>query len=174
MITKKDKNRDQQSIDPGKNDSPLAKLDKKNPFRVPANYFDELPGRIMAKRRHTGKTSVIEGLMPFFSHPKYQLALVVGSLALVFSVLFIYNPWKADVSDQFLSNITLDDLLRESPEIIAEMENYLFIEILIADQTGEIIYSTGKSLEKDSSLSEEDLINYLKEEEISTELIYEL
>jgi hypothetical protein len=99
---------------------------------------------------------------------------VVGSLALVFSVLFIYNPWKADVSDQFLSNITLDDLLRESPEIIAEMENYLFIEILIADQTGEIIYSTGKSLEKDSSLSEEDLINYLKEEEISTELIYEL
>jgi hypothetical protein len=152
----------------------LAKMNKTNPFMVPGNYFEKLPDEIMNKIRIPKRISPSELLYSIFLMRKLNFAIIVTGIILILAILIFNKSGDISANNQFLSNITLDDLLRENPEIIEYMDETLIVETLFAGSDQVIDFNSSNEFENDSSISEDDLINYLSDEEIATELMYEL
>lgn len=152
----------------------LAKMNKSNPFLVPGNYFEKLPVEILNKTRRSKRFSFPEVIQSLFLKRKFNLAVAFTGLIVIIAIIIFNKSEDISVNNQFFSNITLDDVLLESPEIIEYMDESLIVETLFAGSDQVIDFNSSNEFENDSSISEDDLINYLSDEEIATELIYEL
>ncbi len=152
----------------------LAKMNKTNPFMVPGNYFEKLPDEIMNTIRKPKRISPAELLYSIFLKRKINLAFIVSGIIVILAIL-IFNRSEEIIGDnQFFSNITLDDLLRENPEIIEYMDETFLVETLLAGSDQIIDFNSDNAMVNDTGISQDDLIDYLSDEEITTELMYEL
>jgi len=152
----------------------LAKMNKTNPFMVPGNYFEKLPDEIMNKIRVPKRISPAELLYTIFLKRKLNFAIIVSGIIVILAILFFNKSENITGENQFFSNITLDDLLRENPEIIEYMDETFLVETLLAGSVQVIDFNDDNVMVNDTGISQDDLIDYLSDEEITTELMYEL
>jgi len=150
----------------------LSKIKKENPFRVPDGYFDKLPNIIQEKIIKPNTVSVWEQFFLLMKQPKYSVSLAVATMAIVLALFIFVKP---DVhEDEFLSDITIEDILRENPELIYSMDKSLIIEVLLAENGEDIRDYYDYNIESDTSISDDEIIDYLSDENFDTELIYNL
>jgi hypothetical protein len=87
----------------------LDDLPKKNIYRVPDRYFDQLPGVVMARVREKESANNPVTMLAFWRQPMLRGAL--AAMALVLSFIFIYTfnseqAQPASTSEFLLADIT--------------------------------------------------------------------
>jgi hypothetical protein len=92
----------------------LDDLPKKNIYPVPDRYFDQLPGRVMARVREKESANNPVTMLTFWRQPLLRGAL--AGLALVLSCIFIYTfsfdpPQSTAPSDVLRSEVTEKEAL---------------------------------------------------------------
>jgi hypothetical protein len=91
----------------------LDDLPKKNIYPVPDRYFDQLPGRVMARVREKESANNPVTMLTFWRQPFLRGAL--AGLALVLSFIFIYtfrfDPPQPTPNDVLLSDVTEKEAL---------------------------------------------------------------
>lgn len=150
----------------------LSKIKKENPFRVPDGYFDKLPMIIQEKITKTKSVSIWEQFFLLLKQPKYSVSLAVATMAIVIALFVFVKPDGQEY--QFLSDITIEDILRENPELIYSMDETLIIEVLLAENGEDIQDYYDYNIKSDTSISDDEIIDYLSDENFDTELIYNL
>ncbi|MCF8367987.1 MAG: hypothetical protein K9G76_03020 [Bacteroidales bacterium] len=163
--THKDKNTEKEDI------FPLAGIQKNmNPFEVPVNYFETLPGKIQARINKEDQGNASDSrVIKFKSRYIYaSLAAAMVALLVTFGIYF----FQEDTQDTF-PEITLNDVLNDYPELIEYMDESLLIETILASSTGELDYSI-IDFSNDSSITDEEIFDYLNDEDYSEEILYNL
>ena len=130
---------------------------KRNSFKAPEGYFDNLTPRVMDAVRASEEN-------PVQSAANWQRFLfpAIGMAAVVLIAVFIFNPNKSDNLnfDQVLASMTIEEL-----ESFADFET----EELLA--YGLV---TAEDVEIESAFTEDELLDYLlEEEELELNSIYE-
>lgn len=148
----------------------LASLKKENPFQAPENFFEELPEKIN-NRIQLEKSNENRGIRKLFGRPIYYLATAAASI-LILVAIWIFTNEKQPVTDLF-SEISFEILMDESPELIEYMDEDDLIDALFVYSSETIEFSDIK-LDSDTSLTEDDIFDYLDDENISNELLYNL
>ena len=150
----------------------LSKINKENPFRVPKDYFNELPIAIQSKVSKSKQISVWERFIQLFKQPKYSISFATVAATFIVALALFINP---DVQEEdFISGITVEDIINEYPEFISSIDESMIIELLFVDNNYDIEDYFNTNIESDSSISEDDIIDYLSDENFDTELIYNL
>ena len=150
----------------------LSKIKKENPFRVPKNYFNELPMAIQQKVSKSKQISVWERFTQLIKKPEYSITFAIVATAFIVALALFIKP---DVQkDEFISEITVEDIIKEYPEFISSIDESMIIELLFVDNNYEIEDYFNTNIESDSSISEDDIIDYLSDENFDTELFYNL
>ena len=167
------KNNQDEHIDFKKFAPELSKIKKDNPFKVPDDYFDKLPEAIREKVASvTKKISIFEQFLLRFKQPKYSITTGLAFILIVVALFVFIKP--ADKEIQFLSDITIDDILEESPELIYDMDESIILEVLFADNTDETYDYFESDIYNDTTINEDEIIDYLSDENFETELLYNL
>ena len=84
-------------------DFKLSDIKKENPFKVPANYFEELPTKVQNKIANTKKQETFFDKLMFIFSPKFGVAFA-GVLVLI---MLAVNYSKTEQTD-YLSNLDVD------------------------------------------------------------------
>ena len=74
----------------------------------------------------------------------------------------------------YLSDITIEDVLMGNPELIYNLDESTIIEIMFAETGNDVLNYFDNNIKSDSSITEDDIINYLSDENFDTELLYNL
>jgi len=145
-----------------------------NPFSVPADYFGTLPTQIQERIAENKRIPLFAKLSIHIKQPVYSFS-IAGIAAIIFiAILIISNPDKNQ--DFQMPAFTLEEILNSEPEIIFEMSESQLIEALMAenDYTDNMESFSGFATEKDTSISDDDIIEYLSDEELNETFIYNL
>ncbi|MEZ5082813.1 MAG: hypothetical protein R2750_05125 [Bacteroidales bacterium] len=149
----------------------LAGIKRENPFRVPENYFDELPEKIRIRLEQDGAKAE-GGIRLKTIKPLFYITSAAASILIFLSVWFFVKR-DQEMSDAF-TGISFETLMNESPELIEYMDEHSLIDVLLVNSTEAIDFGD-VSLDLDSNLTNEDIYDYLYyDEEISNELLYNL
>jgi hypothetical protein len=146
----------------------LASLKKANPFSVDEKYFDKLPVEILTRITEREKRSVYRNLLDVLLRPKYAIP-IAASILLIIMAIFILNKPDSIISPS-LVDYTFDDILTESPDIIESMDETLLIETLFADNGETMIGYFDDNFGNDSTLTPDELDDYLSEENLTPEI----
>lgn len=131
---------------------------KQNPFRVPENYFEELPSRIQ-QRIAGSESKPSRGVIGLFQNPGLRVAastfLIIGIAAVMF---FVFND-NANVQ----TSLTMqEDFGKVEEYLLHDMDNSeLFQAYLEMTPETEIGY-----LLSSESPEEQDVIDYLLEDDL--------
>ena len=151
----------------------LNKIKKQNSFKVPDGYFEELPTAIQEKVLTKSKgISIFEQFLILLKQPRYSLTTGLAFILIIIGLFVFIKP--ADQEFQLFSDITIDDILEESPELIYDMDESIIIEILFAENGQETYDYYENEIYTDTTITEGEIIDYLSDENFETELIYNL
>ncbi len=158
------------SVEELKNYAPkLSSLNSENPFKVPDEYFENLSAKINSKISESADSDIDVKVSRSLFNSKVIYALAAASITIFISVFILLN--RNSSNDEFFSDITLEQILEESPEIIESMEDYIIVEIFLANNDiTESIFEN--EIQNDSVLSTDEIIDYLSDDEIDIELMY--
>ncbi len=147
----------------------LAGLKKENPFKVPANFFEQLPDQIMEQARLTPverlppKTSWLDRLIASFAfmlRPQVAFAAICLA-ALTWTVIFMMQP---DQVDQGLAN---DSFLVDADNYIAanidEFDTEWLAALAMNDESTDA-ENTAEEMMIDDLEMDENLIDEILEE----------
>jgi hypothetical protein len=148
----------------------LSEIKKRNPFKVPDNYFDGLQGRIQSQIEKEQGANGSQKVKSLFSQTRLIISLAAASVVIFISIFLFLNN-GSDMPDYF-SGITIDHILEESPELIEMMDDYLLVEVMLTanENLGDENYID--YMDFDSTLHTDDMINFLSDDEIETDLFY--
>jgi hypothetical protein len=123
---------------------------KRNAFKTPAGYFDNLTPRIMASVRQSEETSATIG----FDWRRF-LVPSLGIATVVVAALFFLNPTDnaSPDFDTILASLSVEELTEYADLEATELISYELVD-----------YSQLALTE--SNLTEEDILEYLSEDEI--------
>lgn len=146
-------------MDESSNISPrLTKIKRRNPYSVPENYFEELPGRIQ-EAIHVQKET--EPVKPFaFRFIRPQLAIAASII--IFAMLG-YLGYKSIYSYKSSIELTSGEIAEYVEYYSSEIDEDLFIELLDENKLPKANFS---------DLSDE-IITYLIDESIDYQSIVE-
>lgn len=132
------------------NKNNIEQLKKENQFSVPANYFEELPQQIHAKRTSTKPNSIFSN--QFF----YKVLTPTMVIVTLFVSYYIYqNNTTTELTSQEISEVIIDqELIQMDEEMIYEV----YAETATSNQT---------------ESQNEEIIDYLINNNISINLIIE-
>ena len=134
----------------------IGDIEKKNPFKVPENYFEDFHNRIIeatagSEQERPGK-SIVRKLRPYLAAASVALIVALGYTAIWFS--------GNNKSELVFPNISLSEL----------PDNYLIdIDILTLEEN----VAAGSFFEEETGVDNEDIIDYLVLENIDVYDIYE-
>ncbi len=149
----------------------LSRINKENNFRVPKNYFDELPQNIQERVVREKHRVSMDNLFVYFRKP-YSVFAIGSFVAAIFLVLFlVFNQHQKEL--QFSGDISFEDIMFEYPDMIEYMDEQILIEFAAAQMTQEEIDMMDYEFEFDSILFQNVELENLTDEEI-TEIIYNL
>jgi len=153
--------------------SELIKIEKEDPFNVPDGYFEKLANNIQEQvSSRSERIPIIEQILIFLKQPKYSLATGFVIVLIIVGLFVFIKP--ADKEIQLFSDITIEDILEESPELIYDMDESIILEVLFADNGDDIYNYFENDVFTDTTISDDEIIDYLIDENIETELIYNL
>ncbi|MEZ5198273.1 MAG: hypothetical protein R2764_18360 [Bacteroidales bacterium] len=172
MMTKKHKYNSGKESSSKENTPQLYAIDRVNPFHVPEHYFESLPTRIQ-ERVVAPKSSFVSILFIWLSrHPKYSLSFIVTAIAIVWLMVFISEPKQ--LNSFSFNGITIDDILNESPELIYDLDESQIIDVMMVDNDKEVESFFKLDMDTNEGLTDDDLIEYLNDENFETEIFYNL
>ncbi len=150
----------------------FSKIKKENSFKVPDGYFDSLPMKIQEKVSEPKTISIWEQLSIIIRQPKYSVSFVFATTLIIVPLIIFIKP---EVQQSlYLSDITIEDVLRGNPELIYNLDESDIIEIMLAEVSKDDPDYIDNNVKSDSSITDEDIINYLSDENFETELLYNL
>jgi len=151
----------------------LNRIKRDNPFMVPDGYFDKLPTSIQEKiESESHKSPNFEQIVTLFKQPKYSVTAGLTIVILIVAMVVFIKP--SDKETQFFSDITIDDIIDEYPEFIYYLDESIILEVLFAEN-GEDTYDYFRNdIYTDTTLTEDEIIDYLSDEKFETDLIYNL
>ena len=131
----------------------FSRLKKGNPFRVPDNYFDNLPEKIQANI-HTRKKAAGMPVTRIIDYLKPHLALAAAILGFA---LIGYTGFRYFINKNSNSNISNREIAEYMDFYSNDVDNTLIMELLEEQEQ--------QSVEINDDLSEE-IIDYLLNENI--------
>lgn len=144
-----------------------------NPFFVPEGYFEELPARIMQRVAENGKKGLVDHLSLFFRKPVYYIPSALFGAVLLLMAVFFYSG-NGDQADEQLQ-LTWYDVISTVPELAYTLDDASLMEIFLDDNLQAL---SGTELDLDdvfeTGLTEDAIIYYLQDQNVSSELLYEL
>jgi len=146
----------------------LASLKKANPFSVDEKYFDKLPVEILTKITEREKRSVYRNLLDLLLRSKYAFPIAAAILLIIMAIFILNKP--DSIIGPSLVDYTFDDILNESPDIIENMDESLLIETLFAENGETMIEYFDDNYFNGSTLTPNELDEYLSEENLTPEL----
>ena len=150
----------------------FSKIKKENSFKVPDGYFDSLPMKIQENISEPKNVSIWEQLIPILRQPKYSVSLAFISTIVIIGFMVLNKP---DISESlYFSDITIKDVLQENPEMIYSLDESDLIEIMLASSDNNVADYFGSNIESDSSITKDDIIDFLSDENFEMELLYNL
>ena len=142
----------------------FSKIEKKNPFMVPNDYFEKLPSII---QQRCNEKTLWEKRFSFILRPQYYVSVSLAVIVIIF-ILISYN--KSNTQKILIANnnnieyyakfLTEQDILE-----IGDFDEETLIEILLNETNSnkKISYISEYADYKD--ISADDIINYLSDEE---------
>ena len=134
----------------------LSKLERKNPFEVPPDYFDDLSLKIQNKISYKKEEKI--SWYSIILKPKYSIAVSI-SIILIVSGIFTYNYYEKQSANN--KNIYWDEIISENNTINYNFDENSLVETL-ADLTPET--ESEQIIKSDStlkSISTDDLNEYI-------------
>lgn len=108
----------------------LSKIEKKNPFDVPAGYFDALPSIIQEACIQSKKESIWLRIQIYIFRP--QIAISIFSFALLGVFIFQFLPQK-NLQNMAVVSISAADITES--DLLANLDESMLIESLPAQET---------------------------------------
>jgi len=145
----------------------LSKIKKQDPFRVPVNYFEQLPHKIQEKAiQAESSPSIWQILVQYLVTPKYSLAAASVLVLLVGGLLYFSTSQKMD-EFQF-DKIAFEDIDNFIFENIDEFDTQLVEEGFLASATMEdlLMYGTDQDLDAIDDFLINDIEAIILEEEL--------
>lgn len=143
---------------------PENEIKKDNPFKVPDGYFETLTDRTMSAISNIGKDKEGNEKKPgrrISLRPFLAFAAAIVGFAVIATVMVRLAKGPGKISKDLINNELYNDLALE------EIDTYL-----IEDELSQSGISENPDL--DSSVSSESIIDYLVQEDIDNNDIYEL
>jgi hypothetical protein len=150
----------------------LSSIGKTNTFKVPEYYFDKLPSEILFKTTNLNSVPVTKRLFWNIFQPKYAVAAAIVVVFIIVSIF--YTGKQLSTRNQELADFSLEEILTENPELIETMEDDLLFETLIAFTSEGIIKGIDSTSFIDQSIDNSDLLEFLSEENLTPDLLYNL
>ncbi|MGZ5243332.1 MAG: hypothetical protein ACXWDO_10835 [Bacteroidia bacterium] len=152
--------------------SPLAKMEKKHPFDVPVNYFEEMPSAIQSHIYDRKKMPSVFALPNFWIRwvPAFAIVLVFFGIA-----LYMLSQKNASVQDNvFVSNNTEIEQVADavsSDVLLDEIDEELLVEAYKKTEKTEPKIAAEK---QEITVSDAELEEYILENYDESLLIEEL
>lgn len=154
---------------------------KDNPFKVPANYFDNLQELIIKKCINSKNISVENRIRTFILRPAFSLSFIIIAVLIILAVSF-YNKTINNKNNTSISSYqnekSIEDYLIENENI----DDSFIVDAISDDSTNSdnifitnetIAYESGKTGDykqndkpADTTISNDEIMNYLLEENI--------
>ena len=142
---------------------------KENPFQVPEDFFERQQAKI--KERIAADQQTKKSRTPIISlNSKYVLA-IAGIAAVLVLYISIFQNGSSEDADLF-QEITFEQLMTETPEFVYSLNDAEMMEILFSGAAYSVNEVFDQQFISDSALYNESILNYLVEEEISSEFLY--
>ncbi|MCD4746813.1 MAG: hypothetical protein K8R58_10995 [Bacteroidales bacterium] len=154
----------------------LSKIEKINPFKVPDEYFDNLPTIIQEKINIKQQITLWDRFYQFILRPQYSIAVSLTFAAIVLVIYFTTRD-NSNNDNSILANMTWEEILNENPNIINYFNESMLVEMLISKADNSDIdqsLKTDEAIINDTSISTDDMIEYLMEENYEMSEIYDL
>jgi hypothetical protein len=147
-------------------------ISKQNLFSVPEAYFDRLPVKIREKISAEPKPAISKYFLKWKFKPGYSIAAVSVFVVLIAVVVFFNSDQEA--SRNGFADLTVEQVVSEEPGILEYTNDYLLFDMLYSMSESEIdeILTAENGFETD--MTNEEIYNYLTDEELSSELFYNL
>ncbi len=136
----------------------LAKIEKKQPYQVPANYFEELPQAIQKEiSLQNQRPKIWEWLYQLIVQPQYRLAVAV--FVAVFIAGFYYFNYN-----------TMNPAPEFNQLALEEMDTYIndnlddFDESLLLENSMAMLDESTESAVEEMELTDEEIEDYLIDE----------
>ncbi len=125
----------------------LSKIERKNPFEVPQDYFEDFSLKIKNKITVSEPKNTLSWYN-FIFRPQYAIAIFIGVILLA-SGAYYFNKQNQQLADN--GNIYWDEVLNDSNNTIIDNfdENTLIEALALATPEEE----TGKMIKTDSTLN---------------------
>jgi hypothetical protein len=152
----------------------FSETNEKNPFSVPADYFESLPSKIQERIAVDKRVPFLTNIAIRLKQPIWSVSISGAAVIILLTILFF--P-KTDKTPDFDNQVfTLEEILNSEPGIIYEMDESQIIEVLIARSGNEDKHKPeeGFNIKKDTSFSDDEIIDYLLENGIDESTIYNL
>ena len=152
------------------NNNDLDQSYRKNPFDVPEGYFNRLHADIMTRVGEAGQDRKADSVVPLFRSKRLVIPAVAATIALIIAILFFNS--RENAVETAIPVVSLEQLLEEHPEYIEEMDEWLLIETILAENS--VDYFDGSDDDSpsiDSSISNENILKYLYDENFDPENI---
>jgi hypothetical protein len=151
-----------------------SEANRKRTFSVPADYFETLPTKIQER-------IAVEKRVPFYTNIGIRIkqpiwSVSISGIAIIILLAILFIP-KADKNPDFDNQVfTLEEILNSEPGIIYEIDESQLIEVLIAHSGNDDEQKSDEdfNIKKDTSFSNDDIIDYLLENGIDESIIYNL
>lgn len=143
-------------------------------FSVPAGYFENLSTNIQERIAKDERIPLFSRIIVHIKQPVWSVSLA-GIAVLIFMAILFF-PGSNNNPDLKTPTFTLEEILNSEPGIIYEMDESQLIEALAATNENEDISKPGQGIgtKSDSSFSDDDIIDYLLENDIDESIIYNL
>jgi len=170
MNSKKDKYELDTKAELGRLSGKLSEINKSNPFSTPKDYFDELPQKIKANCIANDRKPLLNIFFEHIFQPKYAIGFSILFIAIL-SVSIIFSNQKDNSSANEFSEVSWEDILNTDPFFFDDYSEFELITTLVS-QTNENLNLLTPSSEE--NIYEEDLIEYLSNEDYEIEFLYNL
>ena len=149
----------------------ISNLKKSFPFSVPENYFEELPSKISSRITEKSESSILSNLLTYLKKPVYAVSTSLALITIVISSVLYFQ--EKNSGDLLSDEITLEEILKEYPYFYENIYESDIINLLLADTDEEFLnlYLDNEEME---SIPDEDIIDYLLDENDNSDLIYNL
>jgi len=146
----------------------LSKIDKKNPFVVPDDYFDNLPLLIQKKCTKRQNINFWSKIYEYFLTPKHAITIAFGVILILISSIFIFNNINDNSNNNSFSYI--ENIIKENYDI-DNIDESLIVETLLSEvDTNDI---ANLVINNDiEMLNSDDIIDYLSDNIDDVDLVF--
>lgn len=144
----------------------FKRMKNENPFRVPDDFFEEQRKKINQRIAEQGNEDNHDGHRSRLSIKRLYPLLAAAAVILLLLAIYIIPLEK---TEDYISNLSLEQLLEADPDFINYMDEDELLETLFADIDVEAIDDYGYEIQLDSDVNQDDIIEYLLDDNIYDE-----